>query len=294
MNFGHKPIVGALVLLVVTGCMSDDRRGPSTGGNDWSLSFVRKLSNGFACDDTVYVPATSGTNTELLTLDPQTLDTASLGVTADYGYDAIGLNHRDGFIYAISNRNATPSADTTPRIVRVDHRGNIDDLGTLPILAGKEWIVGTILRDGTYVIGDFNDHDWVRLDVLSKPPRVVASGTVESFVPSAWAASPVDNKIYGYQFIEGGKLSVFDVTRTPPTFEVAANELVDTSTKQPVGPGPCSMAFTHQKLMLLYCKTDNPAVDTLYSVDVAANTATPLASKQPLGFGDMATCAFHP
>lgn len=235
----------------------------------------------FVCDDTLYVSSSAGTSTELLTLDPTTLATTPVSSTTEFGYDAMGLSHVDGYLYAISNRNL--SGDPLPHVIRVDRVGNIEDLGSLPELAGQEWIVGTIMEDGSYVIGSFLGSHWLHLNPVTL--EILGQGTLPTTTPTAWAANPLDNKIYGYQSYLA-RMSVFD----PYTgdFTVFGPVLGN------VGIQPCSCAFQQDGTFLLYCYTSDPTVDALFEVDLVNGVATLLGSTPSLAAGDMASCAFPP
>ncbi|MDR0966992.1 MAG: hypothetical protein LBM75_10950 [Myxococcales bacterium] len=239
-------------------------------------------SPSFTCTDTIFISSSDidGVSTQLYTLDPTTWAVSLVSSTDEFGYDAIGFNHLDGFIYGISHRNPDGSQ---PRLLRIDRLGNITDLGVLPGLENSEWITGTFTEDGTYVVGDFGNK-WATIDV--KTPAVTASGDNVNgvFNSLSWAASPIDGKIYGYHYFEQ-ELSIFDPATQKYTF--LPPPLLN------VGMQACSSAFKQSGEMLLYCKTDNPDVDELYSVDVDARTATPLSVEPVLSAGDMASCVFN-
>jgi hypothetical protein len=236
----------------------------------------------FKCDNTIYVTSRpyDSASTDLFTLNPLTLDPTDIATTREYGYDAIGFSHLDGFIYGISNGNA--SGDSNPRLIRVDPtNGNITDLGTFPELANKEWIVGTIIKDGSYVIGDFGTSSWLRIDLENI--RILDGGNIPLSLVTAWATNPIDNVIYGYQSYEQ-KLMSFD----PLTHQFQSFERPMTN----VGVQPCSTAFLQDGTMFLYCKTSTPTEDTMFEINLGSQTAIPIASGRALGAGDMATCAF--
>jgi hypothetical protein len=218
-------------------------------------------------------------------LNPTSLTLDTLSTTNQFGYDAIGFNQNDGFMYGISNRNAV-TGDTIPHVVRVDRLGGITDLGTVHQLAGQEWTIGTFVLDGTYFIAAITTNNWLQLDVTTTPPTVVASGNTAPFnIPSAWAADPLSNMIIGYQLVEANHLSVFDPT-------TKAFTLLEPPVAN-IGQEPCSAAFTKTGEYLLDCKTADPAVDKLFTVDLVTHVATPLASLPPLAAGEMTSCVFR-
>jgi hypothetical protein len=236
----------------------------------------------FTCDNTIYVSSRpyGGANTNLFTIDPYTGRTHDIASTDQYGYDAIGFNHTDGFLYGMSNLSVSSAA--MPHLIRIDPaNGDITDLGTFPELANKEWILGTIVKDGTYVIGDFSTSSWLRIDL--EKVEIIDGGTLPVFNPSAWAANPVDDIIYGYQSFEQ-KLIAFKFE----THEFTLGDTVLTN----VGVQPCSTAFHQDGTMFLYCKTHDPEADRMFIIDLAKQSATPISTSQALGAGDMASCAF--
>jgi hypothetical protein len=242
-----------------------------------------KRSATFQCDNTIYVTSRpfDKASTELFTMNALTSQKIrTIGTTEEYGYDAIGFNHLDGYIYGISNGQS--SGDPNPRLVRVDPvTGFITDLGTFPELAGGEWIIGTIMQDGSYVIGNFGGNTWLRIDLNG--PSVVDGGALPEVNPLAWAANPVDNIIYGYRSWEAKLISFNPTTREYHKFE---NELTN------VGIQACSTAFLQDGTMYLYCKTPNTLIDAMYVINLSEQTATKISEGEALGAGDMATCAF--
>lgn len=234
----------------------------------------------FQCDNTFYMSSHpyGQTPTVFSTLNPYTSTAHNISTTENYGYDAIGFNHLDGFIYGISNYPHT----ATPHLIRIQpDNGDITDLGTLPELAGKEWIVGTIIKDGTYVIGDFATSSWLRIDV--NEPRVIDGGPIPLSLITAWATNPIDNVIYGYQSYTQQLMSFNPMTREFHGFAQTLNN---------VGVVPCSTAFHQDGKMFLYCKTGDSSVDKMFTVNLLEETATEISSGDALGAGDLASCAF--
>ncbi|MBO9667704.1 MAG: hypothetical protein J7501_12925 [Bdellovibrio sp.] len=235
----------------------------------------------FTCDDTIYVSSHPyGIQvTDLLTLAPYTGVSHQIARNENYGYDAIGFNHLDGYLYGISNYGNL--GDVTPHLIRINPTdGEILDLGPHAALAGEEWIIGTIVKDGTYVIGSFATMKWLRIDLTTY--TVVGSGTLSRPYVTAWAANPLDNMIYGYESIDQ-KLIRFNPDNG--AFEEFDNELTN------VGRFPCSTAFYQDGTMFLYCK-DGEATNTMYRINLVDHTAIQITSGLGLGAGDMASCAF--
>lgn len=236
----------------------------------------------FQCDNTIYVTSRPfhTTSTELFTMNALTASKIrTIGMTEAYGYDAIGFSHLDGFIYGISNSS---TGFEQPVLVRVDPvTGFITNLGTLPELAGSEWIVGTIIEDGTYVIGNFGGGTWLRIDV--NIPAVIGGGSLPEANPLAWAANPNDNLIYGYRSWEEKLISLNPLTGEYHKFDTEFPE---------IGRQACSTAFRQDGAMYLYCKTPDLNVDAMFLVDVKNQTAVKISEGEALGAGDMATCAF--
>lgn len=238
------------------------------------------------CDNTIYVSSRPyGTNsTRLFTLDAYTSSVIKdIATTDQYGYDAIAFNHIDHHIYGISNGNA--SGDPVPHLVKINPiDGGITDLGSFPEFSGKEWIVGAIMQDGSYVIGDFGTSSWLRLDLTTR--TIVDGGTIPLSLVTAWATNPKDNIIYGYQSYTKLLMSFNPYTHEFKSFEKPLDN---------VGVVPCSAAFLQDSTMFLYCKEslDSPT-DNMFTVNLSEEKATLISSGPGLGAGNMATCAFAP
>ncbi|WP_413586906.1 DUF6923 family protein [Bdellovibrio sp. HCB274] len=235
----------------------------------------------FTCDNTIYVSSHPYGNqtTDLLTLAPYTGRSQQISRNEAYGYDAIGFNHTDGYLYGISNYGNL--GDDNPHLIRINPaNGDILDLGPNPALDGEEWIIGTIMKDGTYVIGTFATMKWLRIDLTNY--AIVDSGTLPRPFVTAWAANPIDNMVYGYETMDQKLIRFNPYTNV---FEEFPNELTN------VGQYPCSTAFYQDGTMFLYCK-DGDTTNSMYRVDLLTHTAVSLTSGLGLGAGDMATCAF--
>ncbi|MBJ6763651.1 hypothetical protein JGU66_23015 [Myxococcaceae bacterium JPH2] len=249
-----------------------------TGTAQCSTFVECEASPQFTCGDTLYVSSRVATVTDLHSLDPTTFAMAPISTTAVWGYDAMGLNPLDGHIYAISNVHLSP--DPNPHLIRIASDGSIEDVRSLPELAGHEWIIGTVTRTGTYVLGDFGT-TWATIDLPTL--TVTQTGHTVDHLPLAWAVNPNDDTIYGYN----------SYTARLCTFDPTTGVLADYGPTLPnVGIQPCSGSFTTDGTFYLQCYTVNPLENALFAVNVTTSVATFLPPQPPLAIGDMTSCPF--
>ena len=240
------------------------------------------------CPDDIFVTSSllgvggPPNRTILYTLGPETAVLSRRSSTPGVNYDALGYNHLDGFLYGVNT-----TIGGTPHLVRISTAGEVIDRGPFLAFMGQEWTLGTVLRDGTYLLGGFGSPVFLRFTLPAGP---VVSGTTTFSDLTCWAVNPLDERVYGYRFDTPGLVRVNPQTGAM----VVLGPLAD------VGQRVCSCAFDKAGRMLLDCGEVGPAEnppaaderDTLWTVDVATLTTTLVGTTTALGGGDIASCPF--
>jgi hypothetical protein len=238
------------------------------------------------CIDDIFVSAIVPSHprrTDLYNMIPERPALFLVSSTPVVGYDALGYSHLDGFLYGIDNFRH----EGAPGLVRISTAGVVTELGALPALAGQEWTLGTILRDGTYLVGAHDSKAFLRITLPEGP---IAAGTSTFSDVTCWAAHPTDGMVYGYRFERPGLVKVDPMT----------GAMTHLGPLKDVGQRPCSCTFDKAGTLLLLCgDIDHPDCphpdgdfETLWMVDVEALTATFVGRTDPLGATDMASCPF--
>jgi hypothetical protein len=243
-----------------------------------------------SCPDDIFVTSSllggggPPNRTILYTLAPTTAVLSRRSSTPGVNYDALGYNHLDGFLYGVNT-----TLGGTPHLARISTTGEVLDRGPWVAFDGQEWTLGTVLRDGTYLLGGFGHAVFLRFTLPAGP---VVSGTTTYSDLTCWAVNPLDDLVYGYRFQTPGLVRV----------DPATGAMVVLGPLDDVGQRVCSCAFDKAGRMLLDCGEVGPAknppaadeLDSLWTVDVATVTATFVGTTTALGGGDMASCPFSP
>jgi len=274
--------------LLACGCGRDEPELPAATAS--SLSSEVTDPRAFGCPRDILVARRAETNTTISSFDPDSFTLTPITSTPRYELDAVGLNPLDGFLYGVSNLDPRSGAHA-PRVVRVDREGRSELLADVPQLSASDWVAGTFLDDGTYVLGSRGSTHtawrWAKLQIgLGTAIELVDTGELElrGSGPYAWAAHPHDGKLYGFS-PHDGKLVVFD----PASHETAAFERPLTQ----IGLQPCGVAFRASGELLLNCRSSNPALDNLYAVDPLTGRERLLHEGIQLGDSDLASCVFR-
>ena len=262
-------------------------QGPARGAANQAAA---NLGAGSAsCPSGFFASCRTGAGSQLQSFDPGSIVFSPLGSMSQVGVGALAFNPRDGFLYGVSSRAASPGP-AAPRLLRIDpHTGAAVELDALPQLAGAVWTSGAFLRDGTYVIGSSaagaGGFRWAKISITPRgPATLVATGRVQATggTPTWWSAHPTDGRLYGY-LPQEGQLVIFSP---------ATNTLSPGARLAQIGPQQaCAGAFSQTGELLLYCGSSAAGGSSVYSVDVARGVASLVQSGLDVEVESLTSCS---
>ncbi|MDQ3158574.1 MAG: DUF11 domain-containing protein [bacterium] len=240
----------------------------------------------------------SQTNSQLNLLNfnvtPATLD--PIGPTYADGYNAIGYNIADMYLYGYDSTNN--------EFAQIDGAGGVTLIGngTTPVLSPGNYAAGDIDADGDHNMLSYTDQDgtsnvnqWVITDVSGVVASTVTSFTLTNDIVGGLAVgdvafNPADGKFYGVDVVNN-RLVMIDINKVGSTGTVTHFGPVQSQLS-----GPHGAAYINSKGQLITVQ-NNPG--RLYRYEIGINgsgsgAATLLSNSPNVDQTDGASCPVVP